>query len=111
MAAACSVASASGLPHGGSLFSGISFCCSISQSSSYLAVLCKVKSCNLFCLLNLLFVALDLALELVDLRLHSFMILLILITGKSELLDSALRFTEILKDVSIASALCIQLGF
>merc|ERR1719317_584534 len=60
---------------------------------------CKVKSCNLFCLLNLLFVALDLALELVDQRLHTFMILLILITGKSELLDSALRFTEILADV------------
>merc|ERR1719209_2702172 len=39
------------------------------------------------------------------------MILLILIPGKSELLDSALRLAEILADVSIASALSIQLRF
>merc|ERR1712112_818999 len=99
----------SGLPHSSSLFICVGFCSSISKSTSYLAVLCKVQSGNFLCLFNLFFVALDL--ELVNQSLHTLMILLILITSKCELLNRALRLAEILADVSIASALCIQLRF
>merc|ERR1719474_1056974 len=73
--------------------------------------ICKVESCNLLSLLNLLLIALDLALKLVDKSLHALMVLLIFITSKCELLNSALRLAEILADISIASAFSIQFRF
>merc|ERR1719481_553325 len=61
-------------------------------------------------LLDLLLVALNLALELVNQSLHALMVLLVLICSKGELLDGTLRFAEILANISISAAFSIQFG-
>merc|ERR1719394_1948139 len=99
----------SGLPHGRFLFSSISSGGSISKASSNLAVLGQVEGSNLLCLLNLLLVGLDLALELVNQSLHALVVLLVLVTSEGQLLDGPLGLAEVLQDVSVTPALGVKL--
>merc|ERR1719195_2126824 len=100
----------SGLPHRGILFGSVSSGGGITQSSGNLAVLDQVEGGDLLGLLDLLLVALDLALQLVDQPLHALVVLLVLVTGEGKLLDGPLGLAEVLKDVGVAPALGIQLG-
>merc|ERR1719373_719054 len=99
----------SGLPHGRFLFSSISSGSSISKAASDLAVLGQVEGSDLLGLLNLLLVALDLALELVNQSLHALVVLLVLVTSEGQLLDGPLGLAEVLQDVSVAPALGVKL--
>merc|ERR1719330_1049996 len=99
----------SGLPHGSLLFSGISSGRGITESSSHLAVLGQVQGGDLLSLLNLFLVGLDLALELINQSLHALVVLLVLVSAEGQLLDGSLGLTEVLKDVSVAPGLGIQL--
>merc|ERR1719188_798188 len=98
----------SGLPHGRFLFSSIGSGSSISKAASDLAVLGQVEGSDLLCLLNLLLVGLDLALELVNEALHALVVLLVLISSEGELLDGSLSLAEVLEDIGVASALGIK---
>merc|ERR1719471_2720630 len=69
---------------------------SLSQVGLGLAVLGQVHGSNLLSLLDLLFVGLDLGLELVDQSLHALVVLAVLIRGVSQLLDPALRLAQVL---------------
>merc|ERR1711994_979334 len=89
----------SGLPHCGVLFSSVSIGGGITQSSGDLAVLGQVEGGDLLGLLDLLLVALDLALKLVDESLHALVVLLVLVTGEGQLLDRPLGLAEVLQDV------------
>merc|ERR1719195_1313254 len=100
----------SGLPHRGILFGSVSSGGGITQSSGNLAVLDQVEGGDLLGLLDLLLVALDLALQLVDQPLHALVVLLVLVTGEGKLLDGPLGLAEVLKDVGVAPALGVQLG-
>merc|ERR1719394_15120 len=100
----------SGLPHGRLLFSSISGGGSVSQGSSNLAVLGQVEGGDLLGFLNLLLVALDLALELVNQSLHALVVLLVLVSSKGEFLDGSLSLAEVLQDISVASALSVKLS-
>merc|ERR1719150_432354 len=95
----------SGLPHCGILFSSVSIGSGITQSSGHLAVLGKVEGGDLLGLLDLLLVALDLALQLVDQPLHPLVVLPVLLLGVGQLLDLALRLAQVLQAVSVAPAL------
>merc|ERR1711868_146561 len=99
----------SSLPHGSLLFSSISGGGSISQGSSNLAVLGQVEGGDLFGFLNLLLVGLDLALELVNQALHALVVLLVLVSSEGEFLDGSLGLAEVLQDISVASALSVEL--
>merc|ERR1719474_1191335 len=83
----------------------------ISQGTSNLPVLGKVQGSNFFGFLNLLLVRLDFALELVNKSLHTFMVLLVLISSKGQLLDLALSLAQVLGRVTKPPALSIKLGF
>merc|ERR1740128_1539867 len=72
----------SGFSHGSSLLICISSGFSITKGSSNLAVFSQVQGSNLLSFFNLLLVALNLALELVNQSLHALMILFVFITGK-----------------------------
>merc|ERR1719195_1593998 len=100
----------SGLPHRGILFGSVSSGGGITQSSGNLAVLGEVEGGDLLRLLDLLLVALDLALQLVDQGLHALVVLLVLVTGEGQLLDGPLGLAEVLQDVGVAPALGVQLG-
>merc|ERR1719299_262134 len=63
----------------------------------------QIEGSNFFSLFNLLFVRLDLRLELINQSLHSFVVFTILIRGKLKLLDVTLRFSQILLTFSHAS--------
>merc|ERR1719517_2645 len=100
----------SGLPQGSLLLGCVGSSGGITQSSGHLAVLGEVEGGDLLGLLDLLLVAPDLALQLVDQPLHALVVLLVLVTGKAQLLDGPLGLAEVLKDVSVAPALGVQLG-
>merc|ERR1719422_2879270 len=100
----------SSLPHGSLLLSSISGGGSVSQGSSNLAVLGQVEGSDLLGLLNLLLVALDLTLELVNQSLHALVVLLVLVSSEGEFLDGSLSLAEVLQDISVASALSVKLG-
>merc|ERR1719422_386292 len=99
----------SSLPHGSLLFSSISGGGSVSKGSSNLAVLGQVEGGNLLGFLDLLLVALDLALELVNQALHALVVLLVLVSSEGEFLDGSLSLAEVLQDISVASALSVKL--
>merc|ERR1719270_3222771 len=99
----------SGLGLGKSLFIDISTLLGSSEVGLDLSVLCEVEGSNLFGLLNLLFVGLDLALELVNETLHPLMVLPVLLLGVVKLLDLALGLAEVLLAVSVTSVLGIKL--
>merc|ERR1719159_1226315 len=92
----------SGLPHGGILFGSVSGSGGITQSSGDLAVLGEVEGGDLLGLLDLLLVALNLALQLVNQRLHALVVLLVLVTIEGQLLDGPLSLAEVLQDVGVA---------
>merc|ERR1719195_707452 len=100
----------SGLPHRGILFGSVSSGGGITQSSGNLAVLGEVEGGDLLGLLDLLLVALDLALQLVDEPLHALVVLLVLVPGEGQFLDGPLGLAEVLQDVGVAPALGVQLG-
>merc|ERR1712218_635812 len=97
------------LPHRHGLLVGVGACLSISKCSSNLAVLGKVEGGDLLGLLDLLFVGLHLALQLVDQSLHPLVVLPVLITSEGQLLDGPLRLAEVLVDISEAPGLSVQL--
>merc|ERR1719281_1095795 len=99
----------SSLPHGGFLFSSISSSSGVSQSSGNLAVLGQVQGGDLLGLLDLLLVAPDLALQLVNEALHPLVVLLVLVTSEGELLDGPLSLAEVLHNIGVAPGLSIQL--
>merc|ERR1719189_3244774 len=74
------------------------------------AELGQVEGGDLLGLLDLLLVALDLALQLVDEGLHALVVLAVLITLEGELLDLALALPQVLLGVSQTSVLGVQLG-
>ena len=74
-----------------------------------LAVLGQVQGGDLLCLLNLLLVGLDLALELVNQSLHPLLVLLVLVDGVGKLLDTTLRLAQVFGSVSQTSVLSVQL--
>merc|ERR1719389_848675 len=80
------------------------------QVGLHLAVLGQVEGGDLLGLLDLLLVALDLALELVDQTLHSLVVLPVLILGEGKLLDLTLGLAEVLQAVSVAPVLGVHLG-
>merc|ERR1711920_825453 len=100
-----------GLHASKNLFTLVSSSFSITQGTSNLPVLGKVQGSNFYGFLNLLLVRLDLALELVNKSLHTFMVLLVLISSKGQLLDLALSLAQILGRVTKPPALSIKLGF
>merc|ERR1719281_877169 len=99
----------SSLPHGGLLFSSISSSSGVSQSSGNLAVLGQVQGGDLLGLLDLLLVAPDLALQLVNEALHPLVVLLVLVTSEGQLLDGPLGLAEVLHHIGVAPGLSIQL--
>merc|ERR1719208_752397 len=76
----------------------------------HLPVLGKVQGGDLLGLLDLLLVALDLALELVDQSLHPLVVLPVLLLGVSQLLDLTLGLAKVLLAISVAPVLGVQLG-
>merc|ERR1719461_2659212 len=100
----------SGPPQGSLLFGSVSSSGGIARSSGHLAVLGEVEGGDLLGLLDLLLVAPDLALQLVDQPLHALVVLLILVAGKGQLLDGPLSLAEVLHAVGVASALGVKLG-
>merc|ERR1712083_682792 len=73
-----------------------------------LAELSEVEGGNFFSFFNLLLVALDLALELVDKGLHAFVVLAVLVSLEGELLDLPLPLPQVLLGISKTSALGIH---
>merc|ERR1719189_1539099 len=74
------------------------------------AELGQVKGSDLLSLLDLLLVALDLALELVDEGLHALVVLAVLVSLEGQLLDLALALPQVLLGISQTSVLGVQLG-
>merc|ERR1719333_2063997 len=100
----------SGPPQGSLLFGCVGSSGGVAQSSGDLAVLGEVEGGDLLGLLDLLLVAPDLALQLVDQPLHALVVLLVLVTGEGQLLDGPLGLAEVLHAVSVAPALGVKLG-
>merc|ERR1719433_682845 len=75
----------------------------------HLPVLGEVEGGDLLGLLDLLLVALDLALQLVNQRLHPLAVLLVLVLGVAQLLHASLGPPQILLSVSKPSVLRVQL--
>merc|ERR1712083_1115973 len=74
-----------------------------------LAVLGQVEGGDLFGLLNLLLVGLDLLLKLVNQVLHALVALLVLVGLEGELLDLPLALAESLVGISVAAGLVVEL--
>merc|ERR1719174_403393 len=102
---------ASRLSLGQSLFVNVSALTSISKLSLSLAEFSQVESCDLFSLLNLLLVRLDLRLKLINESLHALMVLPVLIRGISHLLDTSLRFTKVLVSITTSAGFSINFRF
>merc|ERR1719389_1581246 len=98
-----------GLSLGQSLLVDVSSLHSSGQVGLDLAVLGKVEGGDLLSLLDLLLVALDLALQLVDQTLHPLVVLPVLLLGVGQLLDLALRLAEVLQAVSVAPVFGVHL--
>merc|ERR1719220_503127 len=94
-----------------SLFINIGAFLSSSNIVLGLSVLCQVKSSNFLSFLNLLFVGLDLSLELINECLHALVVLSVLILLVGKLLDLALRLSQVLLRISAAPVFSIKLRF
>merc|ERR1719323_1580984 len=80
------------------------------QVGLHLSVLGQVERGDLLGLLDLLLVGLDLALQLVNERLHALVVLPVLLLAVGQLLDLPLGLAEVLLAVSVAPVLSIHLG-
>merc|ERR1711983_147118 len=100
-----------GLELSQSLLIRVSPLLSISKVSLSLPELGKVHSSNLLSFLNLLLVRLDLGLELINQSLHALMVLAVLVSRVSQLLDSALRLAQVLLGIREATVFSIKLRF
>merc|ERR1719270_978628 len=84
---------------------------SISKVCLGLSELGKVHGSNFLSLLNPLLVRLDLGLKLINQTLHALMVLAVLISRVSQLLDSALRLAQVLLGIREATVLSIKFRF
>merc|ERR1712170_195060 len=100
-----------GLVLGKGLFIEVSSLLRIGKVGLSLAELGQVEGSNFLSLLNLLLVRLDLSLQLVNQGLHTLMVLAVLISSKSQLLDAAFRLAQVLLGITKASVLSIKFRF
>merc|ERR1719186_580810 len=100
-----------GLSSGQHLLIEVTPLCGLGQASLSLAVFGQVEGGNFLRFLNLLLVALDFLLELVNECLHAFVVLAIFVSLEGELLDLALALPQVLLGISETPVLSIKFRF
>merc|ERR1719391_1729439 len=100
-----------GLNLGQSMLIQVSSLCSLTKIGLGLTELGQVHSSNLLCFLNLFLVRLDLALKLVHEGLHPLVILPVLISCVSQLLDPPLSSPQVLLGICEAPIFSLQFRF
>merc|ERR1712072_207804 len=99
-----------GLQLAQSLFIQVGSLLSFSQVGLCLAELGQVHGSNLFSLLDLLLVRLNLGLELVNQSLHALVVLAVFIRRVGKLLDPALRLAQVLGGIRETAVFGVKLG-
>merc|ERR1739844_595626 len=94
-----------------SFFIEVGMFLSISQLGMSITEFSQVESSNLFSLLNLLFVRLDLRLQLVNHSLHTLLVLPVFISSISHFFNVSLSLSEILDSISKSAVLSSSFRF